>query len=233
MQFYMSCLFYCINIPAVFILILLTQISITSCSVLLLLHSVQLLCLLHSWCIMSVFHLHVVMCLFSCLYIAYIMEYFNNLLLTHVPGWSVDCWSKSKDVPMWWWQEVHMWGNLPFPRWSWYYIVAVSAMCALTKQSCRTQKSYSCKACTVNVVSEQATKTDVGTGLWNCSTCAQSYRKNISYREISNGNVEWSCDEELGSPTCVWHGVLCIHPTAVSEEIRQQEHVWSNDLLPE
>jgi len=43
--------------------------------------------------------------------------------------------------------------------------------------------------------------------------------KNISYREISSGNVECSCDEETGSPTCVWHGVLRIHSKAVLEEV--------------
>jgi hypothetical protein len=41
------------------------------------------------------------------------------------------------------------------------------------------------------------------------------------YRDISNRNVEWSSDEELGS-TRVRHGVLCIHPKAVSEEIQQE-----------
>ena len=25
-------------------------------------------------------------------------------VFTYVPGWSVDCWSRSKDVLMWWWQ---------------------------------------------------------------------------------------------------------------------------------
>jgi len=67
-----------------------------------------------------------------------------------------------------------------------------------------------------SVLSEQATKTDVRTGLWNCSICAQSHRKNTSYQKISNGDVEWSRDEELGSSICIWHGVLCIHPKLVS-----------------
>jgi len=34
--------------------------------------------------------------------------------------------------------------------------------------------------------------------------------------------VEWPRDEERGSSTCVWHGVLCIHPEAVSKEIRHK-----------
>jgi hypothetical protein len=54
-----------------------------------------------------------------------------------------------------------------------------------------------------SVLSEQATKTNVRTGLWNCSICAQSHRKNTSYRKISNGDVEWSRDEEFGSSMCV------------------------------
>jgi len=47
-QIYMTCLFYCINLSAVFMFTLVINIIITSCYVVMLLHFVQLLCLLYS-----------------------------------------------------------------------------------------------------------------------------------------------------------------------------------------
>ena len=43
----------------------------------------------------------------------------------------------------------------------------------------KTRKPYGCIARTVSAVSEQAPKTDVGTGLWICSICAQSYGETL------------------------------------------------------
>ena len=58
-QFYMSLLYCCINLSAVFILTLLIHTIITNGSVVLLLHFVQFWSLLYSWCIMGVFVLYI------------------------------------------------------------------------------------------------------------------------------------------------------------------------------
>jgi hypothetical protein len=51
-----------------------------------------------------------------------------------------------------------MWGILSCPRWLWYYSVAVGAICAWTKRSCRTWKPYGCRAQMLSAVSEWAKK---------------------------------------------------------------------------
>jgi hypothetical protein len=73
-QIYMTCLFYYINLSAVFMFTVVIHIIITSCSVVMFLQFMHLLWLLYSWHIMGVFDLQVVFILYI------IHDYFNVLL---------------------------------------------------------------------------------------------------------------------------------------------------------